>query len=136
VSSRKAVEDFVERLKAVAGGEVELRAVRFASDLYDIEVTHEALGMTVCLGNGGETLRLLVDPDYVIEGLSPPETLEFVAALVAGRAIVRVSEMRIFGKVVDIDVELGPSRHLTARRNWGSGLASWERQLLEQDSGR
>ena len=102
----------------------------FDATLYDIEITHDAWGITLSLDRRGESVRVLLDPDYVIEELAPPEALEFIAALVADRASVRVSKVPIVGMFVDLDVDLG-SRHFSTRRRWGSGLASWEHRLLE-----
>jgi hypothetical protein len=76
-----------------------------------------------------EFIRLLLD-DYVIEELSPPEALRFIAASVADRALVRVSKGKILGRFVKLDVDLG-SRRFSTQRQWGSGLAGWEQRLLE-----
>ena len=134
MSSREVAADFVERLKAIVDDdEIRLHLVKFFPDfpdLYDVEVTHDDWGMTLSLDQRGESLRLLLD-DYVIEELSPPEVLEFIAALVAGRALVRVSKRRIFGRFVNLDVDLSSSRRFSTQRRWGSGLAGWEQRLLE-----
>jgi hypothetical protein len=134
MNSREAAVDFVERLKAIVDDdEIRLHLVKFFPefpDLYDVEVTHDDWGMTLSLDQQGETLRLLLD-GYVIEKFSPPEVLEFIAALVAGRALVRVTKVPIFGRFVNLDVDLGSSRPFSTRRRWGSGLASWEHRLLE-----
>lgn len=122
-------------MKAIVDAdEIRLYSVSFDADLYDIEVTHDTWGITLSLDKRGETLRLLLD-DYVIEGLSPSETLEFIATLVADRAVVRVSRVPIFGKYVDLDVDLASSRRISTRRRWGSGLANWEERLLEPKAG-
>ena len=84
--------------------------------------------MTLSLDKRGESFGLLLD-DYVIDRLSESEALAFVAALTAGRAVMRVSIVPIFGRIVSLDVELGSSRS-SIRRNWGSGLADWEQRLL------
>jgi hypothetical protein len=131
LGAREVAADFVELLKAIVDeDEIRLYSVRFDADLYDIEVTHDAWGITLSLDGRGESFRLLLD-DYVIDGLSPSEALGFIAALAAGRALVRVSKVPIFGRSVNLDVDLGSSRRLSTRRRWGSGLASWEQRLLE-----
>ena len=135
MSSREVAADFAERLKAIVDEhEIRMHSVRFDADLYDIEVEHDDWGMTVCLDKRGESLRLLLD-DYVIEELSPSEALEFIAALVAGRALVRVSKLPIFERSVNLDVDLGASQRFSTQRGWGSGLASWEQRLLEPSAG-
>ena len=131
MSSRDVAAHFVERLKAIIDeGKIRMYPLSFDANLYDIEVTHDAWGMTLSLDRRGELIRLLLD-DYEIEDLSPPEALEFIAALVAGRALVRVSKVPIFGRFVNLDVDLGSSRRFSTGRRWGSGLASWEQRLLE-----
>ena len=130
MSSREVAADFVERLKAIIDEDkIRIYPLSFDANLYDIEITHDAWGMTLSLDSRGEFIRLLLD-DYVIEELSPPEALEFIAALVAGQVRVRVSKLAIFGRLVNLDVDLG-SRRFSTRRRWGSGLASWEYRLLE-----
>ena len=137
MNSREAALDFVQRLKAIVDwDEMRLHSVSFDADLYDIELTHGAWGMTVSLDKQGKHCRLLLDPDYRIEELTPSEALEFIAALVADRALVRVSKAPIFGKYVDLDVHLGSSRRFSTRRGWGSGLTGWEDRLLEAQEGR
>jgi hypothetical protein len=130
MSSREVAADFVERLKAIIDEDrIRMYPLSFNANLYDIEITHDAWGITLSLDRRGELIRLLLD-DYVIEELSPPEALEFIAALDAGRALVRVSKLPIFGRFVNLDVDLG-SRRFSTQRRWGSGLASWEHRLLE-----
>jgi hypothetical protein len=131
MSSREVAEAFVESLKAIIDEDkIRMYPVSFDANLYDIEITHDAWGITLSLDGRGESFRLLLD-NYVIDGLSPSEALGFIAALVAGRALVRVSKVPIFGTSVNLDVDLGSSRRLSTRRRWGSGLASWEQRLLE-----
>ena len=131
MSSREVAADFVERLKPIIDEDrIRMYPVSFDANLYDIEITHDAWGITLSLDRRGELIRLLLD-DYVIEELSPPEALEFIAALVAGRALVRVSKRRIFGRFVNLDVDLSSSRRFSTQRRWGSGLAGWEQRLLE-----
>jgi hypothetical protein len=130
MSSREVAADFVERLKAIIDEDrIRIYPLSFDANLHDIEITHDAWGMTLSLDRRGEFIRLLLD-DYVVEELSPPEALEFIAALVAGRARVRVSKLPIFGRLVNLDVDLG-SRRFSTQRRWGSGLASWEHRLQE-----
>ena len=130
MSSREVTADFVERLKAIIDEDrIRMYPLSFDANLYDIEITHDAWGMFLSLDPRGEFIRLFLD-DYVIEELSPPEALGFIAALVAGRALVRVSKVPIFGRFVNLDVDLGSRRFSTGRR-WGSGLAGWEQRLLE-----
>jgi len=132
MSSREVAADFVERLKAIIDeGRIRMYPLSFDANLYDIEITHDAWGITLSFDRRGESTRVLLDPDYEIEGLSPPEALEFIAALAAGRAIVRVSKVPIFGRFVDLDVDLASSRRISTRRGLGSGLAGWEQRLLE-----
>jgi len=135
MSSREVAEGFVERLKGVVGeNNIRLHSVRSDAHMYDVEVAHGDWEMTVCLDPRGESARLLLD-DYVIDGLSPSEVLGFIVALVARRAHVRVSKAPVFGRSVQLDVDLGSSRHVSERRRWGSGLASWEQRLLEPEAG-
>ena len=132
MSSREAAVDFVERLKAIVDGDkIRMYPVSFDANLYDIEITHDAWGIILSLDGRGESFRVLLDYYDEIDGLSPPDALEFIAALVAGRALVRVSKVPIFGRFVNLDVDLGSSRHLSTRRRWASGLASWEQRLQE-----
>jgi hypothetical protein len=126
----RVARDFVAQLKTIVPeDEIRLHPVRFDPDLYDINVEHDGWGITLSLDKRGESFGLLLD-DYVIDRLSESEALAFIAALTAGRAVVRVSTVPIFGRIVSLEVELGSSR-LSIRRNWGSGLADWERRLLE-----
>ena len=134
MSSRDVAEGFVESLKTIIDADkIRMHPVSFDADLYDVEVMHDAWEMTVSLDPRGEFSRLLLD-DYVIE-ISSSEAFEFIAALVAGRAIVRVSKVPILGRRVDLDVDVGSSRRVSVRRRWGSGLASWEQRLLEPHVG-
>jgi hypothetical protein len=132
MSSKEVAEAFVESLKAIiVEDKIRMYPVSFDANLYDIEITHDAWGITLSLDGRGESFRVLLDDYYEIDGLSPPEAIEFIAALVAGRALVRVSKVPIFGRSVNLDVDLGSSRRLSTRRRWGSGLASWEQRMLE-----
>src|SRR5579872_2080330 len=102
MSSREVAADLVERLKAIFGeDEIRLHSARFNANLFDVEVAHGDWGMTVCLDPRGKKARLLLD-DYVIDGLSPSESLGFISALVGGRARVRVSKVPIFGRSVNL----------------------------------
>jgi hypothetical protein len=131
MSSREVAADFVERLKAIIDEDkIRMYPVSFDTNIYDIEITHDDWWLVLSLDRRGEFIRLLLD-DYVIEELSPPAALEFIAALVAGRARVRVTKVPIFGRFVNLDVDLGSSRRFSTRRQWGSGLTSWEQRLLE-----
>jgi hypothetical protein len=132
MSSKEVAEAFVESLKAIiVEDKIRMYPVSFDANLYDIEIRHDAWGIMLSLDGRGESFRVLLDDYYEIDGLSPPEAIEFIAALVAGRALVRVSKVPIFGRSVNLDVDLGSSRRLSTRRRWGSGLASWEQRLLE-----
>jgi hypothetical protein len=93
MSSKEVADAFVESLKAIIDGDrIRVYPVRFDANLYDIEVTSVAWSMTLSLDGRGESFRLLPDDYLEIDGLSPPEALEFIAALLAGRALVRVSK--------------------------------------------
>jgi len=130
MSSREAAEAFVESLRALIDADkIRMYPLSFDANLYDIEVTHDAWKITVSLDPRGEFARLLLD-DYVIE-VSASEALEFIAALAAGRAAVRISKAPILGRFVNLDVDLRSSRRLSTQRKWGSGLANWEQRLLE-----
>ena len=134
MTSRQVAEQFVARLQSVVDQhEISWRPVSFDPDLFDIEVTHGDWSLIVSLDKPGETARIHLD-DYVIEGITSTEAIEFVAALIAGRAHVRVSKTPIIGRSVHLEVDLGPSRRLSERRRWGSGLAGWEQRLLVPDA--
>jgi hypothetical protein len=131
MSSREAAEAFVESLKALFDTDkIRMYPVSFDANLFDIDVRHNAWGITLSLDGRGESFRALLDDYSEIDGLSAPEALEFIAALIAGRAVVRVSKVPPFGRLVNLEVDLSSSRRLSAQRRWGSGLASWEETLL------
>ena len=61
MSTREVAADFVERLKAIIDEDkIRMYPVSFDANLYDIEITHDAWGITLSLDGRGESFRLLL----------------------------------------------------------------------------
>jgi hypothetical protein len=85
LSSREAAERFAQELETIVDkGAIHVHPVSYNADLYDIDVSHDALGMTLCFDIPGETVRIILDDD-VVDGLSPSEAFEYITALAAGQ---------------------------------------------------
>ena len=104
--------------------EVRLHPVKFDPDLSDIDVEHNGWWITLSFDKQGESVRLVLD-GYRIDSIPASEAPGFIAALSQGRAAVRVAKTLMFLRLVTLDVEVAPARHISETRNWVKGLSDW-----------
>lgn len=127
MNSSDAARNLVAQLRSMIGEiNITLHRVRFAPDLYDVHVSYDDWTLILSLSREADSVRLILD-DYVVDNLVRSAAIDFIRALVDGKATVRIAGSRLLGKYVVLSTDATPG--LTLTRRLRSGLADWEARL-------